>query len=156
MEWFNRTRAIKFVLIIIAVVLGVASLVFSNHLVRDLSREESTRMEIWTEAMRALNSADADTDLSLVLTVIRGNSTIPVIVLDNKGGIESYSNVRIQGTDTLGLLMHKAAAMREAGHIIRMDMNEPGEYYDVCSERFMLSRAKSATARNTAKAANCT
>ena len=132
MEWFNRTRTIKFVLIIIAVALGVASLVFSNHLVRDLAREESTRMEIWTEAMRTLNSADEGTDLNLVLTVIRGNSTIPVIVLDNKGGIDSYSNVHIQGSDTLGHLMQAAAAMREAGHIIRMDLDEPGEYYDVC------------------------
>ncbi|MBR5847640.1 MAG: HAMP domain-containing histidine kinase [Bacteroidaceae bacterium] len=132
MEWFNRTRTIKFVLIIIAVALGVASLVFSNHLVSDLSDEEEARMEIWTEAMRTLNSADEGTDLSLVLTVIRGNSTIPVIVLDNKGGIDSYSNVHIQGSDTLGHLMQAAAAMREAGHIIRMDLDEPGEYYDVC------------------------
>lgn len=132
MEWFNRTRTIKFVLIIIAVALGVASLVFSNHLVSDLADEEEARMEIWTEAMRTLNSADEGTDLSLVLTVIRGNSTIPVIVLDNKGGIDSYSNVHIQGSDTLGHLMQAAAAMREAGHIIRMDLDEPGEYYDVC------------------------
>ena len=132
MEWFNRTRTIKFVLVIIAVALGVASLVFSNHLVSDLSDEEEARMEIWTEAMRTLNSADEGTDLSLVLTVIRGNSTIPVIVLDNKGGIDSYSNVHIQGSDTLGHLMQAAAAMREAGHIIRMDLDEPGEYYDVC------------------------
>lgn len=132
MEWFNRTRTIKFVLIIIAVALGVASLVFSNHLVSDLADEEEARMEIWTEAMRTLNSADEGTDLNLVLTVIRGNSTIPVIVLDNKGGIDSYSNVHIQGSDTLGHLMQAAAAMREAGHIIRMDLDEPGEYYDVC------------------------
>ena len=132
MEWFNRTRTIKFVLIIIAVALGVASLVFSNHLVSDLADEEEARMEIWTEAMRTLNSADEGTDLNLVLTVIRGNSTIPVIVLDNKGGIDSYSNVHIQGGDTLGHLMQAAAAMREAGHIIRMDLDEPGEYYDVC------------------------
>ncbi|MBQ1177852.1 MAG: HAMP domain-containing histidine kinase [Bacteroidaceae bacterium] len=132
MEWFNRTRTIKFVLVIIAVALGVASLVFSNHLVSDLADEEEARMEIWTEAMRTLNSADEGTDLSLVLTVIRGNSTIPVIVLDNKGGIDSYSNVHIQGSDTLGHLMQAAAAMREAGHIIRMDLDEPGEYYDVC------------------------
>ena len=132
MEWFNRTRTIKFVLIIIAVVLGVASLVFSNHLVSDLADEEEARMGIWTEAMRTLNNADEGTDLNLVLTVIRGNSTIPVIVLDNKGGIDSYSNVHIQGSDTLGHLMQAAAAMREAGHIIRMDLDEPGEYYDVC------------------------
>ena len=138
MEWINRTRTIKLILIVIAVLLGVGSLIFSNYLVRDLAHEETTRMEIWTEAMRTFNNADEGTDLSLVLTVIRGNSNIPVIVLDNKGGIDSYSNVRIQGTDTLGFLMHRAAAMREAGHIIRMDMNEPGEYYDVCYDDSMM------------------
>lgn len=141
MEWINRTRTIKFILIVIAVLLGVASLVFSNRLVRDLAHEESTRMEIWTEAMRTFNNADEGTDLSLVLTVIRGNSNIPVIVLDNKGGIESYSNIRIHSTDTLGYLMQRVVAMREAEHIIRMDMNEPGEYYDVCyDDSLMLKR----------------
>ncbi|MBR4312371.1 MAG: HAMP domain-containing histidine kinase [Bacteroidaceae bacterium] len=141
MEWINRTRTIKLILIIFAVLLGVGSLVFSNSLVRDLAREESARMEIWTEAMRTFNNADEGTDLTLVLTVIRGNSNIPVIVLDNKGGIDSYSNIRIHGTDTLGYLMHQAAAMREAGHIIRMDMDEPGEYYDVCyDDSLMLKR----------------
>ena len=91
--------------------------------------------------MRTFNNADEGADLSLVLTVIRGNNTIPVIVLDDKGGIDSYSNVRIHGTDTLGYLMHRAAAMREAGNIIRMDMNEPGDYYDVCyDDSLMLKR----------------
>ena len=144
MEWINRTRTIKFALIIIAVLLGIASLVFSNYLVRDLAHEETTRMEIWTEAMRTFNNADEGTDLSLVLTVIRGNNNIPVIVLDDKGGIDSYSNIRIHGTDTLGYLMHRASAMREAGHIIRMDMSEPGEYYDVCyDDSMMLKRLES-------------
>lgn len=141
MEWINRTRTIKVILIVIAVLLGVASLVFSNYLVRDLGREEAVRMEIWTEAMRTFNNADENTDLNLVLTVIRGNHTIPVIVLDDKGGIDSYSNVRIHGTDTLSYLMREAAAMREAGNIIRMDMNEPGRYYDVCyDDSLMLKR----------------
>ena len=141
MEWFNRTRTIKSALVIIAVLLGVASLVFSNYLVRDLEREEATRMEVWTEAMRTFNNADEGADLSLVLTVIRGNNTIPVIVLDDKGGIDSYSNVRIHGTDTLGYLMHRAATMREAGNIIRMEMNDPGDYYDVCyDDSLMLKR----------------
>ena len=141
MEWFNRIRTIKSLLIVIALLLGVASLVFSNHLVRDLEREEAMRMEVWTEAMRTFNNADENTDLTLVLTVIRGNSTIPVIVLDDKGGIDSHSNVRVHGTDTLGYLMRQAAAMREAGNIIRMDMDEPGHYYDVCyDDSLMLKR----------------
>ena len=37
--------------------------------------------------------------------------------------------------------MRKAATMREADHIIRMDMNEPGRYYDVCyDDSLMLKR----------------
>lgn len=141
MEWINRTRAVKVGLIIVAVLLCVASLIFSNHLVNDLEREETTRMEIWTEAMRTFNNADENTDLNLVLTIIKSNSTIPIIVLDDKGGIDSYSNIRIHGTDTLGYLMRKAATMREADHIIRMDMNEPGRYYDVCyDDSLMLKR----------------
>lgn len=141
MEWINRTRTIKMILIVIAILLGVASLVFSNYLVRDLEREEAVRMEIWTEAMRTFNNADETTDLNLVLTVISGNNTIPVIVIDDKGGIDNYSNVRIHGTDTLGYLMREAAAMREAGNIIRMDTNEPGRYYDVCyDDSLMLKR----------------
>ena len=141
MEWINRTRAIKIMLIVIAILLGVASLVFSNFLVRDLEREETARMEVWTEAMRTFNNADENTDLNLVLTVIRGNNTIPIIVLDDKGGIDSYSNIHIRETDTLGYLMREAAAMREAGNIIRMDTNEPGLYYDVCyDDSLMLKR----------------
>lgn len=132
MEWINRTKTIKITLIVVAVLIGVASLVFSNYLVRDLSKEEERRMEVWTEAMRTFNNADEDTDLNLVLTVIKGNNTIPVIVLNDKGAIESYVNVSIHGTDTLGCLMRRAARMRDADHIIRMDMPEAATWFDVC------------------------
>ena len=132
MEWINRTKTIKITLIVVAVLIGVASLVFSNYLVRELSKEEERRMEVWTEAMRTFNNADEDTDLNLVLTVIKGNNTIPVIVLNDKGAIESYVNVSIHGTDTLGCLMRRAARMRDADHIIRMDMPEAATWFDVC------------------------
>lgn len=132
MEWINRTKTIKITLIVVAVLIGVASLVFSGYLVRELSKEEERRMEVWTEAMRTFNNADEDTDLNLVLTVIKGNNTIPVIVLNDKGAIESYVNVSIHGTDTLGCLMRRAARMRDADHIIRMDMPEANTWFDVC------------------------
>ena len=131
MEWINRTRVVKMVLIVIAILIGVVSLVFSNYLARQLSVEEERRMEVWTEAMRTFNNADEDTDLNLVLTVIRGNSTIPVIVMDSNGAIDSYSNITIHG-DSIAYLMKRAARMREADHIIRMEMADADIYYDVC------------------------
>ena len=66
MQWINRIRQVKIVLIILAVVLCVASLVVSNFLVRDLKVEEQRKMEIWAEALRSLNNADETTDLTIV------------------------------------------------------------------------------------------
>ena len=82
MQWTDRIRQVKMILVAAAVVIAVASLLVSHFLVRDLSKEERNKMEVWAQALHALNQADEHTDLSLVLSVIEGNNTIPVIVLD--------------------------------------------------------------------------
>ena len=76
--------------------IAVASLLVSHLLVKDLQREERNKMEIWAEALNALNNADEDTDLSLVLNVIQGNNTIPVIVMDSDGVVSDYRNIEIK------------------------------------------------------------
>ena len=85
----------KIVLVVAAIVIAVTSLLVSHYLVRDLSNEERNRMKTWAEALRALNNADENTDLSLVLNVMKGNNTIPVIVMDNDGMINDYRNIVI-------------------------------------------------------------
>ena len=74
---------VKVALVVAAVLIASVSLLVSNLLVRDLTREEQSRMEVWAEAMRSLTRADENTDLNLVLKVINGNNTIPVIVQDS-------------------------------------------------------------------------
>ena len=81
MQWTDRIRQVKIILVVAAVLIAMASLFISHYLVRDLSIEEHNKMEVWAEAMRALNQADEETDLNLVLKVINENNTIPVIVL---------------------------------------------------------------------------
>ena len=79
-----------------AIIIAVLSLVVSHFLVKDLSDEEHNRMKIWAGALHAFNQADENTDLSLVLSVIEGNNTIPVIVTDAQGGVLDYRNVKIR------------------------------------------------------------
>lgn len=135
MQWINSFRKIKILLIAGAAIIAAVSLIVSNALVADLKQEELRKMQVWAAAMRTLNSADENTDLSLVLTVLDGNNTIPVIVTDNKGAINNYRNIDIDaGTDTLAVLHRLVSAMRESGNIIRIDMGKelPGEYIEVC------------------------
>lgn len=145
MEWTNKIRHIKLGLIVMAVVIALMSLGVSHYLVRDLSQEEEQRMEIWAEAMRTLNNADENTDLNLVLTVINGNNTIPVVVVDNNGDIQTFRNVNIEGKDTIGFLKNEALNMASSKEPIRIMLNErKKEYIDICyDESLMLKRLAS-------------
>jgi len=113
--------------------------------VADLAREERARMEVWAEAMRTFDLADDQTDLSLVLQVINGNNTIPVIVLDEKGDVQIYRNLEVRAksaADVSDIVLRKALSMKEAGRAIRIELDEDeGTFMEVCyDESIMLKR----------------
>lgn len=121
MQWTDKSRQIKYILIIAAIVIAGVSLVYSHFLVKDLEEEAKTKMGVWAEAMRSLNTADENTDLNLVLKVINTNNTIPVIVLDERGKILESRNIKLEDeskTDSLAFLDKKAREMRKNGNSI--------------------------------------
>ena len=58
MQWVDRNKQTKYLLIIVAIVIATISLVFSHYLVRDLEKDARSKMTVWAEAMRSLNNAD--------------------------------------------------------------------------------------------------
>ena len=147
MRLTDSIRQVKILLIVAAIVIAAASLVASHFLVRDLAIEEKNRMEVWAEAMRSLNTADENTDLNLVLKVIDENNNIPVIVMDDKGTVQTYRNVSLYGSnlpDSLQMASHLARNMKASGHVIRIyldENNKNGEFIDVCfDESLMIKR----------------
>ena len=135
MKWFANFRNVKYILIAIAAAIAAASLLVSNSLVKDLKAEEEKKMEIWAEAMNSLNRADANTDLALVLTVLNGNTTIPVVVTDSNGAISLHRNIEFSaGADSLAVLMQMVADMRLRDQKIRVDLGteEGSDYLEVC------------------------
>lgn len=141
MQWVNRIKQIKIVLVVMAVVIALLSLGVSHYLVRDLSLEEEQKMEVWAEAMRTLNEATEETDLNLVLTVINGNNTIPVIVIDKAGEVQTYRNVEIPASvDTLSFLGAMAKDMIGTKEPIRilLDENNVNDYIEICYDESLL------------------
>ena len=127
MQWTDRIRQVKIILVVAAVVIAVASLVISHFLVRDLYGEERNKMEVWAEAMRALNQADEETDLNLVLKVINENNTIPVIVLDRNDEATTFRNIDPRGInyeDSLQKASEMGQAMLRAGQAIKIYLND--------------------------------
>jgi len=116
----DRIKQVKIVLVIIAIVIAFSSLVVSHILIEDLSVEERNKMEVWSEAMRTFNSADENADLTLVLKVLNGNNTIPVIVVDKKGNIQSYRNLSVSNSDLDKYLKDKINSFSYNNHKIRI------------------------------------
>ena len=132
---------------IAAIVIAVVSLLVSHFLVRDLSNEERHKMETWAEALNALNNADENTDLSLVLNVIQSNNTIPVIVMDADGNVSDYRNIDIDAktpTDSDAYVQQYGKRMYHGGNFIKIHLGDSinsKDYQLVCyDESTMLKR----------------
>ena len=136
MQWTDRIRQVKIVLVVTAIVIAVASLVVSHLLVKDLQREERNKMEVWAQAMQTLQEADENTDLALVLSVIQGNKTIPVIVLDHDGQVMDYRNVDIRKNDSARYVSDYGHRIYNAGHYIQI--GDSIDYQLVCYDESTL------------------
>lgn len=149
MQWTDRIRQVKILLVVAAIVIAVASLVVSHFLTKDLEAEERNKMEVWAEAMRSLNKADENTDLSLVLKVLNENNTIPVIVMDSNGNVSEFRNLKISADnydDSLRVASDIGRRLKASGRDIRINLNtdDPAardDYIDVVyDDSLMLKR----------------
>ena len=142
MQWTDRIRQVKILLVVAAIVIAVASLVVSHFLTKDLEQEERNKMEIWAAAMQKLSNADDDTDLSLVLNVLNGNNTIPVIVMDKDGNVSDFRNVNVSAknrTDSLNQVARLGQSMKSSGRVIRIQLStEPNDFIEVCYDDSLL------------------
>lgn len=136
MQWTDRIRQVKIILVVAAIVIAVASLMVSHFLVKDLQREERNKMETWAEALNVLNNADENTDLSLVLNVIQSNNTIPVVVMDSSGLVSDYRNVEMDAktaADSEAYVARYGKRMYEEGNYIKIHLGD-----SICASDYQL------------------
>lgn len=144
MQWTDRIRQVKIMLVIAAIVIAGASLLASHYLVKDLAKEERNRMETWAQALHTLNNADETTDLSLVLNVIQGNNTIPVIVMDSDGTVSDYRNIEMDektAADSNAYVSRYGKRMFKDGNYIKIflgDTPSSSDYQLVCYDESTL------------------
>ncbi len=146
MQWTDRIRQVKILLVLMAIVIAIASLVASHLLTKDLYEEEHKKVEIWAEAMRTLNMDDENSGMNLVLKVIEDNTMIPVIVLDAHGGVQIFRNIEVKANnynDSIQKIAVMGNSMKNAGRSIRISIGDASknDFIDVCyDDSVMLKR----------------
>ena len=77
---YDSRQRWKLGFIFAAVLIAMASVVVSDLLIKDLAREERQKIEVWSEATRVMTSENPSLNMNLILKIIQGNTSIPVIL----------------------------------------------------------------------------
>ena len=132
MKWFNNFRNVKYMLMLVAAIIAVASLFVSGRFVDKLKLEEKNKMQVWASAMSSIINAEVNEDVSLEQEILSSNKTIPVVLTDDTGSIIQENNIKFTANaDSLTVLMQRVAEMRRKGNVIPIYMEGVGEQY-VC------------------------
>ena len=114
MKIFESNRALlRYFFIAIAILIVFGSLVVSHYLVKDLSKEERKKMEIWAEATKEMASNAENLNMNLVVQILKSNTTIPVILYDKKDNYYISTNIELPDKDEQEFLKEKAKAFEK-------------------------------------------
>jgi two-component sensor histidine kinase/glutaredoxin len=133
---FNKlnlvSRHFKLIFIVVGVAIIVISTLFTNRLARALSIEEQKKIELWAEATRQFVMADEHTNIDFYLKIIEGNTTIPVIVADEKDTKLHSRNIIEPQKHVDEFYADKIAALKLEHEAIVVDLGEMKQfiYYD--------------------------
>ncbi|MGI6572147.1 MAG: sensor histidine kinase [Fermentimonas sp.] len=121
--------------VILALLVALLSLLLSNRLVSNLAIEEREKMEVWAMATETLVSEsmadDGDMDMSLVLRVLEGNTTIPLILYDETSGeVVSSRNLKIPEGDADAFLIREMTRFERKHRPIELQGMNQLLYYD--------------------------
>lgn len=153
----RRYGKIAFLLTSAAVV--ALFLYFSDGLIRDLTRVERERMQIWADATREIVSAttlsDEDApmpDIDFLLSIIQSNTTIPVLLTDAEGNILQHRNFTLpvpSDSASFGLpsdprnaqfLTDKLEGLRHSGNVIEIEITPDVSQYLYYEDSTLLRR----------------
>lgn len=130
---YDSRQRWKLGFIFTAIVIAIASCVVSDLLIKDLAQEERQKIEVWSEATRVMTSENPSLNMNLILKIIQGNTTIPVILCNETDEVVSYNNIEIPEKNAEEFMTKKVKELKAKNPPIVIDM-ENGSfqylYYD--------------------------
>ena len=131
---YQTNQILKFIFIVGAMLIVLASTIFTNRLAGKLSIEEQKKIEIWAEATRQLILADETTDMNFILKIIEGNTTIPVIITDENDNMIDYRNIKAPVKNSENFFKNKIIQLKNKKPKLEIALKETNTkqyiYYD--------------------------
>jgi two-component system, sporulation sensor kinase D len=142
-NWFSQKYNWKLGLLIAATLIAVVSMYYTNELAKELATEERKKIQLWANAYKNLNNADEFTDIGFLFEVIQNNSTVPVILTDDKDSIIFWRNVdSLEAINNSNYLPNQLSEMKKAQPPIVIEVVAGKQNFIYFKESFPLKKLR--------------
>ena len=128
------------VILTILLVIVVLSVSFTTRLANKFAEEEYRKIELWAEATRQLIMADEDDNIDLILSVMEGNTTIPVYMVDSAHQLLLSRNVQEPKHNKEEFYKQRINDLRQSQEPIVVQVNEEVTQYIYYEDSTLLRR----------------
>ncbi len=143
MNIYTRKQRWKLLLLLIALAIGVGSLLYTNRLVKKLSVEEKKKVELWANATRQISDINAEPgDISFALSVLTDNTTVPVILTDGSQQIISTRNLDSLRLEDSTYLAAELAEMKQQHEPIEIAFAEDQKNFIFYKDSYLLTQLR--------------
>jgi len=125
---YELTRRLKFILIVFAIGIILASTIFTNRLATALAIEERKKVETLADAFHQSINANESSEIDFISSIIQGNTTIPVIMTDAKDSMISSLNFKEPKTHVAEFYSHEIARLKAKRPAIEVRLGNTVQY----------------------------
>lgn len=137
---YDSRQRLKFAFIFVAVLIAIASVFVSDLLIKNLAQEERQKIKVWSEATRVMTSANPSLNMNLILEIIQGNTSIPVILCAENDSLLTYNNIEVPEINSDAFMATKIKELKGKNPPIVIDMEDGTFQYLYYDDSIMLKR----------------
>jgi len=131
----------KFFLFVMAAVIGLTSLIYTQRMVRELKTEERKKVELWAKATKQLIELDiTESDFEFLFEVVENNNTVPVILVDALGDTISTRNLDPVRKNNQEYLHRQLKKMNQVHEPIEIELSNGEKNYIYYKDSFILTK----------------
>jgi K+-sensing histidine kinase KdpD len=135
---YKQKQRWQLVLFISAVLVGIASLTYTNQLVQKMSMQEQIKAKMLANAWTQIVNSTDNTNLDFYAGIIEDNHTIPVIVTDSALKIVLTRNLDADRLNNLRYINRKLRKMKEHADPIIIPLSPTEKQYLYYSKSILL------------------
>ncbi|MGV3763147.1 sensor histidine kinase [Parapedobacter sp.] len=151
---YNQQRW-KFALLIFAALIAASSLLYTNFLVRNLSKSERTKAEVWAMSTRSIiTMPDVDDEMITFIYAVRDSLSLPAIIADARDSIIYWRDLDSTKTNIMAddvdanvvydpaYFNRQLAIMKKSHPPIVIDLPNNGQWFVYYKDSLLLNQLR--------------